>query len=42
MDIIRKEIDSMDFGWNLQQKIKCPHCQYEQVEDVPIQQNFFG
>jgi hypothetical protein len=42
MELIKDEVDKMEFGWNLQQKIQCPHCGYEQVEDIPIQQNFFG
>jgi len=42
MEAIRKEVDNMTFGWKLEQKVKCQHCQYEEVSDIPIQQNFFG
>ena len=42
IDKIREEVDGMAFGWKLEQRITCPHCQYEQVEEIPIQQNFFG
>jgi hypothetical protein len=42
MEKLRDEIDDMGFGWKLQNKIKCLHCQYEFIEDIPIQQNFFG
>jgi hypothetical protein len=42
MEEIKKKIESMAFGWKLENRIKCNHCKYEHVEDIPIQQNFFG
>jgi hypothetical protein len=42
MEKLRDEIDDMGFGWKMQNKIKCLHCKYEFIEDIPIQQNFFG
>lgn len=41
MEVIKKELDDMAFGWKLENKIKCVHCNFEFVEDIPIQQNFF-
>lgn len=38
---IRDEINNMAFGWDLEYKIVCPHCGYENKESIPIQQNFF-
>lgn len=42
MEILKEKIDEMAFGWKLEQKIKCNHCQFEHVGNIPIQQNFFG
>lgn len=42
MEKLKNEIDNMGFGWKLQNKIKCVHCNFEFIEDIPIQQNFFG
>lgn len=42
MERLKDEIDDMGFGWKMQNKIKCLHCKYEFIEDIPIQQNFFG
>lgn len=42
METITDEVEKMAFGWDLEQKIKCPHCQHEEIESIPIQQNFFG
>lgn len=42
MEMIKDEIDKMGFGWELENKMTCPHCQYETKEAIPIQQNFFG
>lgn len=42
MDKIKEEVDNMGFGWKLQNKIKCNHCKFEFIEDIPIQQNFFS
>ena len=42
VEMLRKQVDKMEFGWNLEQKIKCPHCGHEETEDIPFQQNFFG
>ena len=42
MDIIKDEIQKMAFGWELENKITCLHCGYESIEEIPIQQNFFG
>lgn len=42
MEKIKDELDAMAFGWDLQNKINCRHCGFEQVEDIPIQNNFFG
>jgi hypothetical protein len=42
MEILKEKIDDMSFGWQLQQKVKCIHCNFEHVNDIPIQQNFFG
>ena len=41
-DKIKKEIEKMTFGWNLEYRIVCPHCKYESYEDIPLQQNFFS
>ena len=42
MEKIKKRADEMAFGWKLEQKIKCVHCKYEHVDQIPIQNNFFG
>lgn len=42
MEKIKDEVDDMGFGWRMQNKINCLHCKYEFIEDIPIQQNFFG
>lgn len=42
MDLIRSEVEKMSFGWELEQRMSCQHCQYEEVDQIPIQQNFFG
>lgn len=42
MDVIKKELEKMAFGWELENKIQCVHCGHESIESIPIQQNFFG
>ena len=42
MEILKEEIDNMSFGWKLQNKVKCNHCSFNFVEEIPIQQNFFS
>ena len=42
MEILKDEIEDMGFGWKLQNKVECVHCKYKFIEDIPIQQNFFG
>lgn len=42
MEAIKDELNKMAFGWELENRIKCVHCGYENVEPIPIQQNFFG
>lgn len=42
MEMIRDEIDNMSFGWELENKISCVHCKYENVEPIPIQNHFFS
>lgn len=42
MEKIKDAIDSMGFGWNLENKINCIHCGFEHTDQIPIQQNFFG
>jgi len=42
MEKIKEKIDDMSFGWELENKVKCPHCGYERKEPIPMQQNFFG
>ena len=42
MEAIKNEIENMAFGWKLQNEIKCNHCKFKFIEDIPIQQNFFG
>lgn len=42
MEVLKDGIESMAFGWKLQNKTKCIHCGTEFNEDIPIQQNFFG
>jgi transcription elongation factor Elf1/ribosomal protein L28 len=42
MEMIKNTVESMEFGWKLENKIQCPHCGHEESEEIPIQQNFFG
>lgn len=42
VEVLKEEINKMSFGWDLEYKITCPHCKYENTEPIPIQQNFFG
>ncbi len=42
MEILKDKLEEMAFGWKLENKIKCKHCDFEHVTDIPIQQNFFG
>lgn len=42
MEQIKDAIDGMGFGWNLENKVECIHCKYKHVDQIPIQQNFFG
>lgn len=42
MEILKDKLDEMAFGWELENKVKCVHCGYENIEPIPIQQNFFG
>ena len=42
MDKIRDKVDEMGFGWKLEHKSKCTHCQYEVRDQIPIQNHFFG
>lgn len=41
MDRIKDRLDEMEFGWKLENKVKCIHCNYEYTQAIPIQQNFF-
>jgi len=42
MEILKDKVEKMAFGWKLENKIQCKHCDFEQITDIPIQQNFFG
>ena len=42
MEKITEAVEEMSFGWKLEHKYKCMHCNYERIEPIPIQQNFFG
>lgn len=42
MEKIKDKIEEMGFGYKLENKVKCVHCNFEHVEDIPIQNNFFG
>lgn len=42
MEKITKVVDEMAFGWNLEHKIKCIHCDFEHTAQIPIQNNFFS
>jgi transcription elongation factor Elf1 len=42
MEKLREETESMAFGWDLEQNLKCNHCGHEEVQDIPITQSFFG
>ena len=42
MDKIKEMVDRMAFGWKLEYLSKCVHCEYENKEIIPIQNNFFG
>lgn len=42
MEKIKDAIDNMGFGWDLENKVECIHCGFKHVEQIPIQQNFFG
>ncbi len=41
-EAIEEEAEKMSFGWELENKIKCMHCGFENIEEVPITQNFFS
>jgi hypothetical protein len=42
MEKIIDAVDKMGFGWKLEYKYKCKHCNFETEDIVPIQRNFFG
>jgi cytochrome c-type biogenesis protein CcmH/NrfF len=42
MRLIKDRVDEMAFGLKLEQKTKCVHCGFEHIDDIPIQNNFFG
>jgi TusA-related sulfurtransferase len=42
MEAIKNTVETMEFGWKLENKIMCTHCGYTNIEQIPIQQNFFG